>query len=82
MNCPVCYEPVQGEWHFCRWCGTTVGDAAGAPAQVQTNTNDAVLNSLLSGAQNIGARPDESRNSMSYSEYLGYLQAGIVPAKR
>lgn len=81
MTCPSCHESIKSEWHFCRWCGTALVAAAGALAVANTGALDDDLNSLLSSGQDIQHQPADSQNSMSDSEYLGYLQAGIVPGR-
>jgi hypothetical protein len=81
MTCPSCHESIKSEWHFCRWCGTALAAAANAPAVANKGALDDALSSLLSSQQGTQHQPVDSQNSMSDSEYLGYLQAGIVPGR-
>lgn len=46
MNCTICREPVQHEWHFCRWCGTALASGASATVVAKKSAFDAIFNSL------------------------------------
>ncbi len=79
MNCSSCHEPVQPGWFFCRACGTALAPVAGGAAVADKSVLDATLSALLAAGQSGQAGAQSGGSEMGRSDYLGYLDAGIVP---